>query len=168
MRPFNFQLFFKRLCPFLLCVFLIVLSLSPLHFLPYCPYAVSWIMIPIFYFAIYNPKFLSAWAVLILGIFSEFFIQSPLGVITFCVVLLFFMTNILRKYFLERTFWPLWGIFAAYLLFILLIEYILVVLLAKYPVTFMPVMIEFWILVLMYPFGMRFCAYIDRKIREAS
>lgn len=168
MQPINFRLLFKRLCPFLLCVFLILCSLVPFHFLPRYPYAVSWILIPIFYFAVYNPKCLSAWAVFVLGLISECFIQSPLGVTTFVFVLLFFMANVVRKYLLEMTFWPLWSIFTTYLLIVLLVQYAFVSMLSPYHVSFMPVLVEFWILALVYPYGMRFCARLDRKIREVA
>ena len=168
MRPLNFRFFMKRLCPFLFCVFLILCSLIPFHLLPYYPYAVSWIFIPIFYFAIYNPKYLNAWSVFILGLILESLIQSPAGVISFCCVLMFFLANLLRKYLLELTFWPLWGVFAAVLGTILLVECILVSLLVRYSISFKPAFVEFLILVLMYPLLMRFCAHLDRKIREST
>lgn len=168
MRPVNFRFLLKRLCPFLFCVFLILCSLVPFHFLPYYQYPVSWIFVPVFYFAVYNPRCLSVWAVFLLGVMWESLIQSPLGVTCFCCVLLFFIANVFRKYFIELTFWPLWGVFASALLIVLLMEYELVSLLAKYPVSFHPVPVEFIILVLMYPFLMRFCAYLDSKAREPA
>ena len=167
MRPFNIRFLIKRLCPFLFCVFLILCSLVPFYFLPYYPYAVSWIFVPIFYFSIYNPKCLSAWAVFLLGLILEFFIQSPSGVISFCCVLLFFIANLSRKYLLEMTFKPLWGVFALILLLTLFMEGSLVLLLAQYPVSLKPLLVEFGILVITYPFIMRFCAHLDKRIREA-
>ena len=168
MRPLNLRFYLWRLMPFFICIFLILLSSIPFHFFPYYPYRISWCFIPIFYFAIYNPKCLSSWTVFLLAIFSEFLTQSPLGVITFCFVLMFFIANFFRKYLLEFTFWPLWCIFASSVLMIEIIEYSLVSLLTHYAVSFQPVLVEFWILVLMYPFLIRFCAYLDRKAREVS
>lgn len=158
----------RRLMPFFFCLALILCHLIPFNFLPNYPYSIQWVFIPVFYFAIYNPKCLSSWAVFILGLISEFFIQSPLGVTTFCFVLMFFIANFLRKYLLEMTFVPLWIIFSSLLLVVEVLGYVLVSLLTRYPVTFWPVFVEFWILTLIYPFLMRFCSRLDKKAREAA
>ena len=168
MKRFNVRYWTRRFIPFMLCCALILCHLIPTHFLPNYPYAIQWVFIPIFYFAIYNPKCLSSWAVFILGIISELLVQSPFGVTTFCYVLLFFVANFLRKYLIELTFVPLWVVFAAVLLGIELLDYLLVLLLSEYPVGFSPVLVEFWILTFIYPFLMRFCAHFDRKVREAA
>ena len=166
MEHVSIRQWIRRLTPFMLCLCLIIGSLIPFHFLPHYPYSIQWIFIPIFYFAIYNPKCLSSWAVFILGIISESFTQSPFGVATFCFVLLFFIGNFLRKYLLELTFFPLWIVFSAMLLCVELLQYFLVSMLSVYPIAFQPILTEFWILTLVYPFLMRFCAHLDKKIRE--
>ncbi|MBQ3696182.1 MAG: rod shape-determining protein MreD [Alphaproteobacteria bacterium] len=166
MRSVNIRFWVWRLMPFFLCLVLIVCHLVPFHFLPYYPYAVQWCIVPIFYFAIYNPRCLSSWAVFILGMISDLFVQSPFGVTVFCFVLLYFIANFLRKYLLEMTFIPLWTVFASLFLIIEFLNYELVDLLAQYPVSFQPIFVEFWILTLIYPFMMRFCAHLDRKARE--
>ena len=122
MRRINIRFWLWRLMPFILCLSLILCHLIPFHFLPQYPYPVQWVFVPIFYFAIYRPKCLSAWAVFILGLVDELLIQSPLGVTTFCFVFLFFVANFLRKYLLEMTFIPLWIIFAAFLLVVELLN----------------------------------------------
>ena len=167
MRPINLRFLLERFCPFLFCLFLILCSLLPFHFLPYYPYPVLWILIPIFYFAIYNPKYLGVGSVFVLGLLWESFVQSPLGVTSFCCVLLFFIANIFRKYFIEMTFVPLWIVFGVELLTVLLVEYGLVRLLSECPISFYPILVEFLILVLVYPFLMRFCAFISKRIRES-
>ena len=83
-------------------------------------------------------------------------------------MLVFFGANFFRKYLLELTFWPLWCVFALLLLLIELVGYGLVVLIAPYHVAFQPVWAAFMILVLVYPFFMRFSAYLDKKAREAA
>ena len=168
MRRFNLRFWFWRLMPFIFCLGLILCHLVPFHFLPQYPYPIQWVLIPIFYFAVYCPKCLSAWAVFILGLTEELLIQSPLGVTSFCFVFLFFVANLLRRYLLEMTFIPLWIIFAALLLMVEILNYLLVALLSEYPIAFYPVSIEFWILVLVYPFAMRFCGWLDKKDREVA
>ena len=168
MHEINMRLWFHRLTPFMLCLALILCHLLPYHFLPYYGYSIQWVLIPIFYFAIYNPRCLSSWAVFILGGIAELLVQSPLGVTTFVFVLLFFIANFLRKYLLEMTFVPLWIIFSSLLLVVELVGYGLTSLLAQYPVAFQPIFVEFWVLTLIYPFLMRFCAHLDRKAREAE
>lgn len=168
MLQFGMHFWIRQMTPFLLCLAMIFGHLLPYHFLPYYSYSIQWIFIPIFYFAIYNPKCLSSWAVFLLGIISELLIQSPMGVTTFCFVLLFFMANFLRRYLLELSFGSLWIVFATMLLSVEIVNYLFVVLLAKNSVTFMPIMVEFWVLILIYPFVMRFCAHLDKKIREAA
>ena len=168
MQSLNLNLLFRRFLPFLFCLFLILSGHIPFHFLPNYPYSVSWLFIPIFYYAIYNPKCLSSWAVFLVGLFADFLTQSPFGVMTFCYVLVFFVANLLRKYLREMNFWLLWAIFSTLLMLILLLEYGLMVLEAPFPIAFVPVLVEFCILVLTYPFLMRFCAALDRKIREAA
>ena len=157
---------FARLSPFLLCLFLILFNKIPFHFLPNYAYGYLWCLIPIFYFAIYNPKLLSVWAVFILAVISDLFVQSPSGVIAFGYILTFFVANFFRKYFIEMTFWPLWGIFFSLLVGVEVVMYVLVCLLSATFVSFAPVLVEVWILTLVYPFLIRFCAYLDRKARE--
>ncbi len=168
MRHLNMRFWLNQLTPFVLCLLIILGHLFPYHFLPYYAYSIQWIFIPIFYFAVYNPKCLSAWAVFLLGIISEIFVQSPLGVTTFCFVLLFFMANFLRRYLLELVFWQLWVVFAAMLLGVEIVNYLLVRMLALNFVVFLPVLVEFWILILLYPFIMRLCAHFDKKVRESA
>ena len=168
MRPVNFRLLLKRFCPFLFCLFLILCSLLPFHFLPYYSYSVLWVFVPIFYFAIYGPKYLGVGSVFLVGLIWESLVQSPLGVSCFCCVLLFFLANIFRKYFIEMTFWPLWAIFAAEVLIVLMVQFGLADMLSQVPISFYPVIIEFWILVLSYPFLMRFCAFLNKRIRESA
>ena len=168
MHKVSLRLWFHRLAPFFLCLLLILCHLVPYHFLPYYGYSIQWTFIPIFYFAIYNPKCLSAWAVFVLGCISELLIQSPLGVTIFEFVLVFFVANFLRKYLIELTFIPLWIVFSALLLVVELSSYALTSVLAQYPVAFQPIFVEFWVLALIYPFLMRFCAHLDRKVREAA
>lgn len=167
MRRINLK-FLKRFLFFVFAVGVILFSSIPFHFLPNYPYRFNWVFVPIFYFAIYDPKCLSVWAVFLLGLLMELLTQSPLGVTTFCYILIYFVANFFRKYLLEMTFWPLWSIFSGLLLGVLLLEYSIVFLFAAYPVSFQPVLVEFWMLVLVYPFFIRFCAYADKKMREVS
>ena len=160
--------YFWRLMPFMLGVLLILLSSIPLHFFPYYPYRVNWCLVPIFYFAIYNPKCLSSWAVFLVGVLAEMLVQSPFGVTTFCFVFMFFCANFFRKYLLELTFWPLWGIFILLLLIVELLAYGLVVLITPYPISSQPVWASLIVLVLVYPFLMRFSAWLDKRAREAA
>lgn len=168
MQPVNFRFLLKRLCPFLFCSFLILCSLLPFHFLPGYPYPVLWILIPIFYFAIYNPKYLGVGSVFLLALIWESLVQSPFGVTCFACIFLFFVTNIFRKYFLEMTFWPLWAIFASIILFVLLIEFGFVKMLSGVPFSFYTFFMEFCLLVLAYPFLIRFCAFLNKNIRETT
>lgn len=168
MHKMNVRFWVRRLIPFFFCLVLIFCHLVPFHVLPHYPYSIQWVLIPIFYFAIYNPKCLSVWSVFLLGIISELLIQSPMGVTMFCYVLLFFVANFLRKYLLELTFLPLWVVFSSLLLGIDLCAYFLTSLMAEYEISFTPIFVEFWILTLVYPFLMRFCAHLDRKAREAA
>ena len=166
MRHMNIRLIWARGMPFLFCLFLILLNQIPFHFLPNYPYAIQWVYIPIFYFAVYNPSVLSSWAVFILGLMAELLTQSPCGVTTFSYVLVFFVANYLRKYLVDFTFVPLWGIFCVSILIIELFTYCFICILAGYFVVFMPVFVEAVILMLFYPFLMRFCGHLDRKARE--
>lgn len=168
MHRLNMHFWLRQMTPFLFCLVLVLGHLVPYHFLPYYPYSIQWVFIPIFYFAIYNPKCLSSWAVFLLGVISEMLIQSPMGVTTFCFVLLFFMANFLRRYLLELTFGRLWIVFAAMLLVVEIVNYLFVAMMAPTPVAFLPVLVEFWVLILLYPFIMRLCAHFDKKVREAA
>ena len=168
MYPLNLRFLIKRLCPFLLCLFLILCSCIPFHFLPYYSHSIAWVFVPIFYFAIYNPKSLSAWAVFLLGLSAELLTQSPAGIVSFAYVLLYFMANFSRKYLREMSFGILWLVFASFLLITLLVESFCMLALVPYPVSLSSLLVEFWILVLIYPLLMRFCAFLDKKIREAA
>ncbi len=168
MYTLSFRFLMKRLCPFFLCLFLILCSSVPFHFLPYYSYSISWSFIPIFYFAVYNPKYLSAWAVFLLGLGSELLTQSPMGMSVFCYVLMYFMANFFRKYLRDMTFGILWLVFASFVLIVLLVECLLITLLVPSDVSLSPVLVEFWILTLIYPFLMHFCAFLDKKIRESA
>ncbi|MBQ4472243.1 MAG: rod shape-determining protein MreD [Alphaproteobacteria bacterium] len=168
MRQLNARFLLARSAPFLLCIVLILLNQIPYHFLPYYPYAIQWVLIPVFYFSIYNPKVLSVWAVFLLGLFTELFVQSPCGVITFSYVLMYFVGNFFRKYLIELTFIPLWGIFSVGLILLELLTFALIYCLAIHPVSIYPIAVETVVLVLVYPFLMRFFGHLDRKAREVS
>ena len=162
----NARFLFRRGMPFFMCLVLILCNMVPYSLLPRYPHAFQWVLIPIFYFAIYNPKLLSAWAVFILTLFAELFVQSPWGILTFTYM--YFIANFLRKYLVELVFWSLWGVFCAVLLSVELISAGLMEMLARYPLSIQPALIEFLGLVLVYPFMMRFCAHLDRKARESQ
>ena len=61
----------------------------------------------------------------------------------------------------------IWIVFCALVFGIELIMYALTQMLTQYAVSFEPVLVEYWVLVLVYPFMMRWCAHLDRKAREA-
>ena len=167
MGSLAFRLYFWCLLPFLLCLGFTLCSCIPFHFFTNYAYRFNWSLVPIFYFAIYNPKCLSSWAVFLLGVFAELLTASPFGVITFCYVLLFFGANFFRKYLLELTFWPLWGVFCLFLICLEGVAYLFVNLLTSQAISFSPIFMSFVVISFSYPFLMRLCAYVDEKIGES-
>lgn len=168
MHSFRWRFFFMRLLPFVFVLTLILCHLSPFYLLPYFPFSVQLAFVPVFYFAVFNPKVLSCWAVFLLGVVSDLLTSSVFGVTPFCFVLMYFMANFFRKYFVEFNFFGLWIVFSGVLLMVECINYALVALFGKNPIVFYPVLVEFWIVCLLYPLLMRFCAYLNKKTREVS
>ena len=164
----SYKFLWYRVAPFLMCFALILLNAVPFHWLPNYPYSFQWILVPIFYYAVYYPQLLSSWAVFILAVIADLLVARPFGVLPFSYILMFFIPNLLRKYLIELTFWQLWGVFAGFLLVIELLSFGIVYILATHPVAFYPIVIEFWGICLSYPFFIRFCAHLDRKVRETA
>ena len=165
---FSCRFLWYRFLPFMVCLVLILLNAIPFHWLPNFPYSFQWVLLPIFYFAVYYPKLLSGWAVFILSLIADMINSGPLGIIPFTYMSVFFISNFLRKYLMEMTFGKLWITFVGIASFVELLSCFFVWLLAKHMVSYSPVAIELIGLILAYPFFIRFCAHLDRKARENS
>jgi len=164
----SFQSLGLKLLPFLLCLCLILFSTIPLFTLPGYLYSFQFVYIPIFYYAIYHPKVLSSWVVFILSLLADLLTTQIFGVYTFSYMVIFFVANFWRKYFINMTFKVLWGIFGLVILGVELFTYFLIWLFSDAGMTMYPIFVEIIVLMLAYPLFISLCAFLDEKVRNNS
>lgn len=154
--------FFKTAAPTFMCLLIILLSTVPNNRFFFIPM----VFIPIFYFAVFNPRILNALSVFGLGIFADLMTQTPFGIFSFLFVLLFFVSRLNRLFFKELSFKKLWILFIGCAAILLLLQLFLFTLCTSDIVKtgFLP--LQFTALILLYPLGIKVCDILNSWIGE--
>lgn len=159
---------FLFVSPFLLGMFLILLSKIPFSFLPYYHQSFPFVLTLIFYFAVFNPSFLNVFCVFILGLLADFISSVPVGFNTFIYVFFFFVANFLRPYFFSMFFYQLWIIFALLLLCSDVIWAFLFFMISGVWVSTGFWFVQYIFTLLSYPIFCYFYGFLNRKIKECQ
>ena len=159
--------FFFRLrqtTPFLICLMTIFLSQMPNARFVFD----ALIFIPIFYFAIFRPDILNAFLLFGLGLFGDLINQTPLGILPFVFVFLFFIARFNRLFLKELSFKTLWVFFGFCSALMLLIQLFLFTLCEGSVVHTKYFFQQLTVLILLYPFGIRLFDHLNTWIGDSE
>jgi len=143
----------KKWFPFLICLYLVLLSQIPdirFFFIPL-------VYIPIFYFSVFRPKILNEYMLFLLGLFADFITDTPFGLYSFLFVLLFFVSRLNRLFLKELSFKSLWVLFIGFSGFMLLLQMFLFALCESSVVYTKFLFQHFIALVFFFPIGFWLC-----------
>ncbi|MBR6674647.1 MAG: rod shape-determining protein MreD, partial [Alphaproteobacteria bacterium] len=103
---------FKYVLPTLLCVLFVMFNVMPFSLNPYYRIPIPFVLSIIFYYAVFHPSVLNVICVFFIGIFADTLMSTPFGLQTFFYVLIFFIANLNRRYFLTLNFADFWLAYA--------------------------------------------------------
>lgn len=150
--------------PTLMCFTLIVFNACLYSLIPFYRVPIPFVLSVIFYFGIFHPAVLNVVCVFCLGLLADLIGASPFGLNTFFYVLLFFVANLNRRFFLTLNFNDLWVSFCAVLASIFILWYLFFMLVGWTIVPFGPILFQYAFLVLTYPIMAWICGWINLKI----
>ncbi|MDY6407457.1 MAG: hypothetical protein SPL08_01970 [Pseudomonadota bacterium] len=142
---------FRKVTPILICMLVILLSQMPEARFVFD----ALIFIPIFYFAIFRPELMNIFALFSLGLFADLINQTPLGVLPFIFILLFFVARFNRLFLKELSFRSLWLFFSLCSIILLLIQLFLFTLCEGSVVHSKYLFQQLAVLILLYPLGIK-------------
>ena len=152
----------RKTVPFFICLFIILLSQIPDARFVFD----TLIFIPIFYFAIFRPSILNAYTLFGLGLFADLINHTPLGILPFIFVLLFFIARFNRLFFKDLSFKSLWIFFTFCSSLLLLIQLFLFTLCEGSVVHTKYFFQQLTVLILLYPIGIHFFANLNEWIGD--
>lgn len=161
---FNSLIGFKYALPTLLCMVLILFNSITFSFSLFYRTPILFVLTVIFYFAVFRPMVLNVIVVFLLGIFADLLGSGLFGLHAFFFVLMFFVANLNRRFILTLNFVDSWLIFAFILGILQLVWWALFSLLNLMIPPFMPILFQYVVLVLTYPFFIWLCGWLDLKI----
>ena len=154
--------------PFLLGLFLILLSLVPVAFMPYYHQSFPFVLGIIFYFAVFNPKVLNVFLVFFLGLMMDTMTVLPLGFNAFGYVFIFFIANLFQSYLINMVFVQLWLVFCLLFFCTDVIWAFLFFLISGIWVSTGFWFVQFLFVCLSYPLFCRLSGFLNRKILEVQ
>lgn len=98
----------RRLFPFVLSVFLIILSVIPLPIPGYGLVTPAFVLMAVYYWAIHRPDRLPAIAVFLLGLLQDILTGAPTGVDALVLLLVYAVMRNQRRHFLGKPFIVMW------------------------------------------------------------
>ena len=154
----------RKALPFLICFIIILLSQIPdARFI-----FDTLLFIPIFYFAIFRPSILNIYLVFGLGLFADLINQTPLGILPFIFVFLFFIARFNRLFLKDLSFKSLWIFFGICSALMLLIQLFLFTLCEGSVVHTKYFFQQLTVLILLYPIGVRLFAHLNDWIGDTE
>lgn len=155
---------FKYAWPMSISLLLVLLSLAPFSFMPIYHTELPIVMIIIFCFAVFNPALLNGVCVFFIGLFADLLMAGPFGLQAFIYVLLFFVANLNRRFLLTLSFKYLWLAFAFILAVVYVIWYLLFSLVTFTLLSADSFILQYLVLVLIYPAVSWCCGWLNGKL----
>lgn len=155
---------FKFFLPTLICLLLVLFGVAPFSFMPIYHTELPIVLIVIFCFAIFNPTVLNGISVFFIGLFADLLMAGPFGLQTFIYVLMFFVANLNRRFLLTLSFKYLWIAFGVILAFMYLIWYLLFSLTVLQFLSPNSFVLQYLVLVMIYPAISWCCGYVNSKL----
>ncbi len=148
----------RHLLPFCLTLFMLLLTVMPLHvpgLASICPILP---LMGVYYWAIYRPDLLPAWAAFVLGLMHDIISGTPLGVNALVLLLAQGVASSQRKFFLGKSFSVTWWAFGLLAAAALGLSWMLVIMLSGRAVDAVPVIFEYILTMGLFPLLTRLLA----------
>lgn len=155
---------FRFALPFIFGLLLVSVGIVPFSIVSFYRVQIPFVLVFIFYFAVFRPRLLNGALVFLLGVYADLITQSPLGVQPFIYVLLFFVANLNHRILSGLSFNQLWGAFLFIAGVLHAAWYGLFSLLSLSLIAPFFMVIQYLFLGLSYPLLMGFAAWLDRRI----
>ena len=99
----------RNLSPLEITLFLVVLSVIQTHIPGFGTIVPALSLMAVYYWSIFRPDLIPAWAVFLVGIFQDILVSTPLGL--HAIILLLVRTTVVsrRRFFMENSFLIMWG-----------------------------------------------------------
>ena len=157
--------FFKKIIPFLFCIFLIFFEKMPFSFSTNSQLNLPLIFIGVFYFSLYLPDLFKSIPVFSLGLLADFLTPSFFGFQTFFLVLLYFVVSLMRSLLLKWHFETLWFAFAFLMLCIDILFSCVLIVFSPYPIDISYFVMQYILLILFFPLVTICCRFLVEKVR---
>lgn len=102
----------RHLFPFASTLAMLVLGAVPLHIPAFASVAPSVSLIAVFYWSLYRPDLMPAWAAFVLGVVQDIFVGLPLGVGACVLIAVHAAVSTQRRFFVGKSFGVVWLGFA--------------------------------------------------------
>src|SRR5512143_2397270 len=101
-----------HLFPFASTLAMLVFGAVPLHIPAFASVAPSVSLIAVFYWSLYRPDLMPAWAAFVLGVVQDIFVGLPLGVGACVLIAVHAAVSTQRRFFVGKSFGIVWLGFA--------------------------------------------------------
>lgn len=103
---------FRQYAPKLLTILILLFSVTPTYLPGYSSVRPYFVLVPIFYWAVYRPYDFSILSAFVTGLFLDLLDGTPLGINTLVFTLFYLVTKTQRRYLTGRSFVFVWFGFA--------------------------------------------------------
>lgn len=141
----------RSLVPFSVTLLLLLLTMVPTRLSGFASISPMLPLMGVYYWAIYRPDLLPAWAAFVIGLLFDFLAGTPLGVNALVMLLVQGVSASQRKFFLGKSFLVTWWAFGLLTAGALGLTWLLVSLLNMRPVDPLPVIFEYLVTLSLFP-----------------
>lgn len=158
----------RRITPFLITFGLVVLSQVPMHLPAPVPVTPAFAFASIYFWTLHNPDMLPAPAVFVVGFLQDILSGVPIGLNAFTMLVGYGIVASQRRFFFGRSFVMLWWGFAAIAVFIGLLQWFAISLLAGQFLSIAVITIEQITAIALYPVLAYFFVAAHRSILRGT
>ena len=159
-------LFLRHHIPFFFSFFLLILGMLPWQAAFWSHFAVPFVYASFFCWGIFRADLLSIPAVFFLGLAADLLTISPLGYYTFLFLVFYWAILLERRFFANRHFLFLWGIFCVFICPLLIVQWLLASLLNLSWLSFPFFLGQGILLMATYPFISICCTFLYLRYLE--
>jgi rod shape-determining protein MreD len=158
----------RRITPFMITFVLVVLSQVPMHLPSPVPVTPAFAFASIYFWTLHNPDLLPASGVFVIGLLQDILSGVPLGLNAFTMLVGYGIVVSQRRYFFGRSFLVLWWGFAVMAIFIGLLQWMAISLLAGQLLSVAGIVIEQLTAAALYPVLAYFFVAAHRSILRGT
>ena len=112
--------------PKLLTLFILLFSLAPTYLPGYSAVRPNFMLIPVFYWAVYKPENFSVIAAFTFGLMQDLLEETPLGVNTLVFTVFYILAESQRRFLSNKPFTSVWVGFAVLSFIILFLNWLII------------------------------------------